>query len=452
MNFRDELCSIFASIPISCHQQDIEEHLNHLLNKVTEAEIVSECHSNATPLMIACDKGKTNLLNYVVSAYSMASSEHRTKLTSIFGDCLSPLPIDASNQAIHYTDSVEALRCLSLILFYQRSSEYDTQYDSFKSLISQQNDHGDTYVMKLSASGRTEQMKALLGMCSRLRLQYGRKEDDLSIIFNIKNKSGDSAITLAYGSGHLNVLDLLLSSDLSLEISHEDITRLKDILKKSKLMQHLVPLENLEMFNSKQSSVMKCLSSIKAYLQNQSDKVAIALLSEEENNTSRSKGIQRKSKSKSKSRHVEKHEVRISKERLIDVMTARTDLVTDCDAYQTLTKPVFLTLPDGTLVSGRSGKREMENEVPVISILQEQKSLDHLLIERCIPTSDSKSSHDQILSMMRSLCLDPSMLLLNPQEMAMKLSPSQLEAIETILKKQLDAIMQAREIHNRLMK
>jgi hypothetical protein len=35
--------------------------------------------------------------------------------------------------------------------------------------------------------------------------------------------------------------------------------------------------------------------------------------------------------------------------------------------------------------------------------------------------------------------------------MAMKLSPSQLEAVETILKKQLAAVSHAREIHSRLM-
>lgn len=82
MNFRDKVYSLFAYIPISCHQHDIEEHLNYLLDKITKAEIVSGCHSNATPPMIACDEGKTNLLNYMlVSAYSMAFLEHRTKLT-----------------------------------------------------------------------------------------------------------------------------------------------------------------------------------------------------------------------------------------------------------------------------------------------------------------------------------------------------------------------------------
>jgi hypothetical protein len=52
---------------------------------------------------------------------------------------------------------------------------------------------------------------------------------------------------------------------------------------------------------------------------------------------------------------------------------------------------------------------------------------------------------------MDALCLDASMLLLSPHSLAMNLSPCQLEAVETVLKNQLDAVSQAKNIHSRLM-
>ena len=52
---------------------------------------------------------------------------------------------------------------------------------------------------------------------------------------------------------------------------------------------------------------------------------------------------------------------------------------------------------------------------------------------------------------MESLCLDASMLLLSPHGMAMRLSPSQLDVIEKVLKDQLCALEAARRIQGRLL-
>jgi hypothetical protein len=51
---------------------------------------------------------------------------------------------------------------------------------------------------------------------------------------------------------------------------------------------------------------------------------------------------------------------------------------------------------------------------------------------------------------MRALCLDMSMLLYTPHRMAIDLSPSQLDAVEDILERQLKGIHEARGIQGRL--
>ena len=76
----------------------------------------------------------------------------------------------------------------------------------------------------------------------------------------------------------------------------------------------------------------------------------------------------------------------------------------------------------------------------------DQKPIELLLKERCDDTLSQQSEE-----LMDALCLDPSMLLLSPHALAMNLSPSQLEAVDTVLKNQLNAVAQAKIIHDRLM-
>eukprot|EP00957_Ditylum_brightwellii_P068454 5197268-Ditylum_brightwellii.AAC.1 len=53
-------------------------------------------------------------------------------------------------------------------------------------------------------------------------------------------------------------------------------------------------------------------------------------------------------------------------------------------------------------------------------------------------------------AVMDSLCLDASMLLYTPHGMAMNLSPCQLDAVEVVLKKQLEAVEEGKRIQRRV--
>jgi hypothetical protein len=58
--------------------------------------------------------------------------------------------------------------------------------------------------------------------------------------------------------------------------------------------------------------------------------------------------------------------------------------------------------------------------------------------------------NDYLLDSLDALCLGVSDLLKTPSVMAKDLSPAQLDAVESVLVRQLDAVRQARAIHGRL--
>jgi hypothetical protein len=109
----------------------------------------------------------------------------------------------------------------------------------------------------------------------------------------------------------------------------------------------------------------------------------------------------------------------------------------------------FITLQDGSVVS-KSQKRgnvlwEDGSANQLVHDNSTQKTLQSIL------QSNSRYDDDAATTM-ESLCLHPSMLLLSAHGMALEMSPSQLDAIVTILKNQLNASLEAQEIQSRLLK
>jgi hypothetical protein len=80
----------------------------------------------------------------------------------------------------------------------------------------------------------------------------------------------------------------------------------------------------------------------------------------------------------------------------------------------------------------------------LISVNPAPKTLESIL------QSNSRYD-DNAATIMESLCLDTYMLLLSSHGMAMEMSPCQLDAIELILTKQLNASKEARKIQSRLL-
>jgi hypothetical protein len=71
-------------------------------------------------------------------------------------------------------------------------------------------------------------------------------------------------------------------------------------------------------------------------------------------------------------------------------------------------------------------------------------------LERILQFTNTSNRDSDMAASMESLCLDPSMLLLSPHGMAI-MSPCQLDAIESILKHQLNAAKEAHRIQGKLL-
>lgn len=143
-----------------------------------------------------------------------------------------------------------------------------------------------------------------------------------------------------------------------------------------------------------------------------------------------------------------------------------------------ITSSVFTTLSDGSVVKEtdrtsipQSTSSDYYDHPTTHNNKNKNNSMSTLksmLHDRCLTSTSSKISNNTIngntnnnndtsssspsLPFADSLCLDMSMLLLTPHGYAMKLSPAQLEAVEKLLRTQLDAVNEAKEIQNRLLR
>ena len=120
------------------------------------------------------------------------------------------------------------------------------------------------------------------------------------------------------------------------------------------------------------------------------------------------------------------------------------------------------TLSDGTVAVRVQGEElgidhsqtGSDAIVPLLHALaqeQQQPSVNDMFRRRFEEGTRSNHGIDaEIDSVMDALCLDLSMLLYTPHGMALNLSPSQLDAIHSILEKQMMAVQEARNIQNRM--
>ncbi|KAL7431704.1 hypothetical protein ACHAXH_001563 [Discostella pseudostelligera] len=140
-----------------------------------------------------------------------------------------------------------------------------------------------------------------------------------------------------------------------------------------------------------------------------------------------------------------------------DLEGSAVDEADDEDEVKVVTPSSSVASLDGTNVPTfaqkvGSGSSTLQDETLLIHskpiIITKAKPLHRVLQSTSLPSS---RDDEDIASLMESLCLDPSMLLYSPHEMAIEMSPCQLEIIEGILQQQLSATKKAQQIHARLL-
>jgi len=478
-NAREDLCRSIASLDKSCNDDHVQSVLEPIITGVVNAfnDDFSVPKGNTfdeadvTPLMVACNRGSTACLKYFQSLYENQKRDERGKkaIDHLVGDCLHSCQADGNNQAIHYAISIpEALDHLANILSSQRRKDGSKKAKAISlgeaclALLSQNNDHGDTPFMMAAAIG----MKLTIETWIQIAMSYSLKSNDckntIKELLYRTNNGKDTALSLA-GHGHHEVLEYLtFNADSStsplVQVTYDDIQRVKEIVNKMNDIKGKVPIDRTEEFKRRQSSVRRCLDLLQVASTKHAENMSKLLLSEANHSSIVTRtadlpmALHSKQSKKKKKKAVTKASSQFDKTPTIrdnndDLIRPSDNLGAKETVVEFLSKPKFLTMEDGTMISDtpQAVKRSQPITLPA-SIGKDQKSIEILLKERCDDTLCQQSKE-----LMDALCLDASMLLLSPHSLAMNLSPCQLEAVETVLKNQLDAVSQAKNIHSRLM-
>ena len=483
---RSELCALIGSV-----EDDDPAVLHSYLNES------SSCHNNTcndnndtgtldpiTPIMVACDKRKPNILMGLLRVF------HASKDIELYDEVLTQAvgsPDDhtsakvGGNTAMHLAAASGTVECLQLLysstchrcqsIFYQKNDNCDdvahTQVhldqfyckctDTNMDVFNVTNCHHDTPAMIAVFSNHMEILKFYINLWEYRRCSQPHSTKLTCPFTRFQNKSGDTVLSLAVGHGRLDMLNDLLNevlkyNPMAIDIVRKELKRCDDIIQslstfRSRLGHWLESSSKYEEIDKEMASLQQCrvmiselyekiltVSEQKALLVEQQLLESIA--QDEPNNdtpTITSKKSTKRCKEKTKQKKT------------------TNDVVLEDEAFtNTIEQKLpqsqrFITLDNGHVISKADLGSAVDEEADQKSLLQHQVTedsgnlnmfVDKLFLQRC-PEA-------------KTLYLDATAMLLSTHAMAMKLSPCQLDAIISLLETQLKNAKDAKAIHKRL--
>lgn len=544
---RKAISDAIASNVTKC--TDISSELDNIFDNIEDCacDWSQDNSDNITPLMLACDKCCSDALVYLRTQLS-SGQYNISQPMKIFIDAWGH-PNDESlhgNRAAHhalaagFSEGIDLLENIWCCLDANDKGRHPCRY---LSLLSQTNHNGDTPLMMACVSDHGELIRSILERS--VQLAVNTHPDDinasvndtwktLSDILNIRNGDKCTALNLACGHGHCNIVKILIESHnlqvalytdsikVSLlndesknnsmdesndtnckvftmkslsEVSFTDYDLCKKMLEqldaklKSKTQQFSPAMINE--FSIQQKKINDCFVAMESELNRIATRTVNELLlldNKQSGSTAKlttftteaskmygSLKTKKKKKQRRANRQIQTDKAfednafdagvldGISKAGLLDGVNKETvrvgwDFVTNKsqdDIQESSTSPFIITLQDGTVIS-----RNAELISHVNTHDDDSSSLDDTdklntnkevkLLERILQSTKTSNRDSDMTALMESLCLDPSMLLLSPHGMAI-MSPCQLDAIESILKHQLNATKEAKQIQRKLL-
>ena len=416
-----------------------------------------------TPLIISCDKSNEICLQYLVDklvAYSKPNDlEVNTKnsrcleICDLIGDPL----IDVSdgenrNTAVHHAAMAGFSSSIQLIHHICIHNSSDSSYHALGSV---RNSHGDTPLMMAASAGHVEFIKQwyqLVTIPEEEGADAKTLTEKANSILCYKNDSDDTCLSLACCDGQQEVIEFLLSS-CDIPIEAEQVAKCKQ-----SLQQMTSALRNrpslFEQHKEKIETMLRCVVTIEAAQNRKAEAIAQELLAKESSDL-RTKNPRKSKKKKgppAKNKTIEGIKEEKPEKATIEPNMATRKTLDKEDADEN--DVCLTTLPDGTVAvrvqgealesddSATNGTRRLQSPTA------NQQSANDMFRQRFGERGDIISS--EVDSVMDALLLDVSMLLYTPHGMALNLSPSQLDAIQGILEKQMGAVKEAREIQLRM--
>lgn len=442
---RDLVCRAIAALPQTCTIQNVEDALEPLLQSPSDETEILRVNDikGITPLMVACDRGNVACLEYLKKKLDDDSAG-----SSWLSRCIGT-PLGRSegeqNTAMHHAAMAGCFAAISILS--------SMGAPTVLVLGSARNSHGDTPLMMAATSGHVEFCKAWQEMC------IGSADDDCNKVakkdileaWECTNDSNDSCLSLACGHGHVQVVEFLLSSDCGVYVNSKMVIQCQSLYQRMETALRRNP-SLTQTHRDQARRVQLCLEKLEAEVARTAELVAEELLRSETVTTpaeSSSSGA-KSSKSKPRKKNKGRSAAPKSQALLLDQQTKTNGDTSDAKGSTVQ----LMTLPDGTKAVRVEGSSPLTTtpmsgtDTLIQPLTRSQRSADEMFRERFQQGQISS----EVDSVMQALCLDMKMLLYTPHLMAIDLSPSQLDAIEEILKRQLKAVNDARAIQERLHK
>ena len=466
------------------------------------------CDGGITPLMIACDKSIASALNYLHDQIQTQSMNEVTAWGTVTDKAS-----ESGNCAVHHALAADFKVGLDVLENYAYNSSLlspdKSNFQRYMTLLEQPNDNGDTPIMMACVYGHSDILRHILKRSCHLSSTANSNSDSetmvkdtwqsLNELFEKRNKEGLGALNLACGHGHVDIVRLLIcthsivcgkqgTTELNtsstggmgeIESSERDYVHklmplvtvtYKDVLRCQSTINNLelglkmmkqkdVPMAKQTEFQQQHKNISDCLEILNVELGRIATDTANNLLTQNEDSQDQS-AKKPKVKPQAKKKKKKKKESTKPKQDESDIGPSRIEkntqyertrngwgIETKSNIPSTSSSP-FITLQDGRVISKSQAPEDIacddDSVDKLVNAHPTPKTLESIL------QSNSRFD-DSAATTMESLCLDPSMLLLSAHGMAMEMSPCQLDAIETILTKQLRASKEARKIQSRLL-
>ena len=450
METRDQLCHTVASLDAHASLDEVYQALDPILEsfqqEADESSLTRATFSDGvTPLMVACDKAQEGCIKWILK-----NTKDNPSLLPLLG---SPLDhAESGNTATHYAANSGCIPAMQLLC--EMLDDNETNSSRARKLISQRNDNYDTPVMLAVVKGHV----AFLRQIRRLVENEGATSScEVKQLFELVNDDEDTALSLACGHGHVDVVNFLLQ-EVGVTVTYDHVKGVEQTLQQVDAALESSPyLEGQH--RDRRNDVHRCLVLLKVTLGKSAQVNMEHLLAEEDeviakkqrSGKAKKKKLKRKQKCKGKTG---------GDANLGNELASRTqktedndsDSESDTGADDSKTCSVSQTemISTNRDVKGEQKSYEVNKQAVASKDNIGTISEPTFTALRTGPRTNGWDSNLDVDAIIEALCLDASMLLLSPQEMALNLSPCQLDAIAGVLRNQIQAVKEARTIQTRL--
>lgn len=421
--------------------------------------------------------------------------------TTALHHCTSELAIQAEQREQSYAGGTSFLELLKRIFIAQESlrgsniSPHSRSGDQIMLVLGEAvNSHGDTPLMMAVANniffeGRSS-AKAFLERWYTLALEECNSKElesqkqNIKRVLTVKNAMAYNVLSYAWERGIVDLVQWFMDIDDCCSSSHIitsdqtlQLRKSTDLLRKkvSTLANGAATLDQRNMYEKKLKATAECTQLLESHVQKRSERMTEQLLEELEGDSAQ-KSTKRKKKKKKKQQGQKlldsegKQSNHSSKGEELESPPKASDTGDIANPESKTEHTLSLTkLANGRLavkVPGQQPEKQTQQDVlPSAWYRKRTFSLDEtnkLLRDRykqlgstessTEPTPMPPSQSSDADSVLSALCLDVNCLLYSDHGMALNLSPAQLDAVEHILKEQLESVAKARILQERRSK